>query len=154
MTLSTADAVRITGMKAREIVDLIPVPEGTVIQTHDGQRMLWDGATVAPYRRPDIADTAAAVDVDGELATLRADNTQLHAELERLTAENAELTRLLDAATAGGAGGNDDSGDDQGEQGEPDVDVLRVQAEALGIKVDKRWGAERLRQEIARKAGD
>jgi hypothetical protein len=29
-----------------------------------------------------------------------------------------------------------------------DVDQLRVEAEALGIQVDRRWGAARLRQEI------
>lgn len=147
MTLSKADAVRITGMKDREIVDLIPVPEGTVIQTHDGQRMLWDGATVAPYQRPDIAAAPTAVEVDDELANVCADNVQLSAEIERLRAENAELTRMLDAATAGAAGG--EGGDD----GEPDLDGLRAQAEALGIRVDKRWGAERLQLEIAKKAG-
>lgn len=148
MTLSKADAVRITGMKDREIVDLIPVPEGTVIQTHDGQRMVWDGAGLSPYRRPDIAAAPTAVEVDGEVATLRADNVQLSAEVERLLDENAELTRLLDAATAGAAGG------EGGENGEPDLDGLRAQAEALGIRVDKRWGADRLQQEIAKKASD
>lgn len=30
-----------------------------------------------------------------------------------------------------------------------ELDELRKEAEALGVKVDKRWGAERLRQEIA-----
>jgi hypothetical protein len=30
-----------------------------------------------------------------------------------------------------------------------DLDGLRAQAEALGIKVDRRWGADRLRDEIA-----
>lgn len=30
----------------------------------------------------------------------------------------------------------------------PEPDALRVEAEKLGIKVDKRWGAERLRAEI------
>ncbi|HEY9417056.1 MAG TPA: hypothetical protein VIQ30_20045 [Pseudonocardia sp.] len=30
-----------------------------------------------------------------------------------------------------------------------DLDELRGQAEALGVKVDGRWGAERLREEIA-----
>ena len=30
-----------------------------------------------------------------------------------------------------------------------DVDALRAQAESLGIKVDKRWGADRLSEEIA-----
>jgi hypothetical protein len=34
------------------------------------------------------------------------------------------------------------------EQPEEDLDALRAQAEELGIKVDGRWGAERLRQEI------
>lgn len=32
------------------------------------------------------------------------------------------------------------------------IDRLRSQADRLGIKVDKRWGAARLAQEIARKA--
>ena len=37
------------------------------------------------------------------------------------------------------------------EQDEPDaedVDALRADAEAKGLKVDKRWGAQRLREEI------
>ncbi len=29
-----------------------------------------------------------------------------------------------------------------------DLDDLRAQAEAVGVKVDKRWGADRLRSEI------
>ena len=32
----------------------------------------------------------------------------------------------------------------------PDPDALRVEAEKLGIRVDKRWGADRLRAEIER----
>jgi len=39
------------------------------------------------------------------------------------------------------------SADDPGEA-EPDLDDLRAQAESLGIKVDKRWGAKRLAEEI------
>ena len=31
----------------------------------------------------------------------------------------------------------------------PDLDELRVEAEAAGVKVDKRWGPERLAAEIA-----
>jgi hypothetical protein len=41
--------------------------------------------------------------------------------------------------------------DDAGERDEPDtedVDALRADAEAKGLKVDKRWGAQRLREEI------
>jgi hypothetical protein len=30
-----------------------------------------------------------------------------------------------------------------------DLDALRAQAEALGVKVDGRWGVDRLREEIA-----
>lgn len=33
-----------------------------------------------------------------------------------------------------------------------DVEALQKQAEAVGVKVDKRWGVDRLRQEIADKA--
>jgi hypothetical protein len=33
-------------------------------------------------------------------------------------------------------------------QSEDDLADLRAQAEALGVKVDGRWGADRLRQEI------
>jgi hypothetical protein len=32
----------------------------------------------------------------------------------------------------------------------PDPDAMRVEAEKLGVKVDKRWGADRLRAEIER----
>lgn len=35
----------------------------------------------------------------------------------------------------------------------PDLDALRAQAEALGVKADKRWGAEKL-QEAIEAAGD
>lgn len=41
---------------------------------------------------------------------------------------------------------------DQPAQGEPDtddLDALRGEAEAAGVKVDRRWGAERLHEEIA-----
>lgn len=31
---------------------------------------------------------------------------------------------------------------------EADLDALRAQAEALGVKVDRRWGEQRLREEI------
>lgn len=34
-----------------------------------------------------------------------------------------------------------------------DVEALRAQAEAAGVKVDKRWGADRLRDEIAKASG-
>lgn len=34
----------------------------------------------------------------------------------------------------------------------PDLDALRTQAENLGVKVDKRWGADRLGEEIAAKS--
>lgn len=33
---------------------------------------------------------------------------------------------------------------------EPTLDDLRAQAEALGIEADRRWGAKRLKDEIAR----
>lgn len=35
-----------------------------------------------------------------------------------------------------------------------DLDDLRTQAETLGIKVDRRWGEQRLRDEIAAKEGE
>lgn len=34
-------------------------------------------------------------------------------------------------------------------QAEDELDALRAQAEKAGVSVDKRWGADRLRQEIA-----
>lgn len=37
----------------------------------------------------------------------------------------------------------------EAEQDEPDLDTLRAEAEELGVKVDKRWKAERLTAEIA-----
>lgn len=43
------------------------------------------------------------------------------------------------------------------ERAEPEagiVDALRAQAESLRIKVDRRWGADRLRDEVAKAAGD
>jgi hypothetical protein len=38
------------------------------------------------------------------------------------------------------------------EDDDAELEALRVAAEAAGVKVDKRWGADRLREEIA-KAG-
>jgi len=40
-------------------------------------------------------------------------------------------------------------------EGEPgaDLDALRAEAEKLGVKVDKRWKAERLAEEIAKAKG-
>jgi hypothetical protein len=35
-----------------------------------------------------------------------------------------------------------------------DLDALRSAAKAAGVKVDKRWGADRLREEIAAVSGD
>ena len=34
-----------------------------------------------------------------------------------------------------------------------DLDALRAEAEALGVKVDGRWGAERLHEEIENETG-
>lgn len=36
---------------------------------------------------------------------------------------------------------------------EPTIDELRVQAEALGVEVDQRWGIKRLTDEISKKLG-
>lgn len=36
---------------------------------------------------------------------------------------------------------------------EPTIDELRVQAEALGVDVDQRWGVKRLAEEISKKLG-
>jgi hypothetical protein len=35
-----------------------------------------------------------------------------------------------------------------------DVEALRSEAKTAGVKVDKRWGADRLREEIAAVSGD
>jgi hypothetical protein len=43
--------------------------------------------------------------------------------------------------------------DDTPSQGEPDLDALRGEAEEAGVKVDRRWGADRLHEEIAAKKG-
>jgi hypothetical protein len=37
---------------------------------------------------------------------------------------------------------------------EAELDALRSKAEAAGVKIDKRWGADRLREEIAAAAKD
>ena len=43
---------------------------------------------------------------------------------------------------------NNDTPDNQDESDNDDLDALRAEAEAKGLKVDKRWGAQRLREEI------
>ena len=51
---------------------------------------------------------------------------------------------------AGTADGNDGETEDGPEDppAEDDLDALRAEAEAAGVKVDGRWGADRLREEI------
>ncbi|WP_017903597.1 hypothetical protein [Pseudomonas asplenii] len=46
--------------------------------------------------------------------------------------------------------GADELNDDESEEGGDDIEVLRAEAEALGIKVDKRWKEAKLREEIAK----
>ena len=38
---------------------------------------------------------------------------------------------------------------DRDESDDDDLDALRAEAEAAGVKVDKRWGAQRLQDETA-----
>lgn len=45
------------------------------------------------------------------------------------------------------AGGQVDVVDPEPEPAE-DLDALRAEAEAAGVRIDKRWGADRLREEI------
>lgn len=47
------------------------------------------------------------------------------------------------------SGADDDSSDEEQEDGE-EIDLLRTEAEELGINVDKRWGINRLKEEIAK----
>lgn len=44
------------------------------------------------------------------------------------------------------------SATDEADEQPDDIDALRAEAEGLGIDVDKRWGAARLRAEIDKKA--
>lgn len=147
-SMTMAEAVQLTGMKEREITRLLPVAGGVVIETCDGQRMLWDGSRFSPYMQPDlahVADVQEPADSDAELAEARA-------EVERLRAENEQLLEQLAALTDDDAADAEDpGGDPDGPPADPGVELdrLRAEAEALGIKVDGRWGAERLRQAIA-----
>jgi hypothetical protein len=43
---------------------------------------------------------------------------------------------------------DDRAAETRSDDDETDVDALRAQAKAAGVKVDKRWGADRLRDEI------
>ncbi len=43
--------------------------------------------------------------------------------------------------------------DEEVKKVEPTIDELRIQAEALGVEVDQRWGVKRLVEEISKKAG-
>jgi len=100
--LTREEAAIALGMKAREVVDLVAVRGGTVVQTHDGvQTLVTDDGAITPYVRPPLAESAEAVTEDPDAV----------------------------------------------------LDVLRAEAEALGVKVDKRWSADRLAKEIdARKS--
>ena len=57
-----------------------------------------------------------------------------------------------DAGTVDGNDGETDPDPDVRALGDPpaedDLDALRADAEAAGVKVDGRWGADRLREEI------
>lgn len=46
--------------------------------------------------------------------------------------------------------GADEFEDDDGEEDGDDIDSLSADAEALGIKIDKRWKEAKLREEIAK----
>ena len=56
-----------------------------------------------------------------------------------------------DAGTVDGETVDESTGDEGSEEKDPEAELvdLRAEAEAAGVKVDGRWGADRLREEIA-----
>lgn len=68
----------------------------------------------------------------------KAELKALRGELEPLEAPEVET---IDEAPEQAA--------DQDEPDTDDLDALRAEAEAAGVKVDRRWGADRLHEEIA-----
>lgn len=67
------------------------------------------------------------------------------AALEALEGEAAETVEVAEEVEAEAVEEDVEASDDE-EQA--DLDELRAEAESLGIKVDGRWGEQRLRDEI------
>lgn len=81
-----------------------------------------------------------------DLATLaelyaQATDDDLKAHYRQVAAENG-----LDLGETPAA--EEQSEEESAEEESEDVDALRAEAEALGVKVDGRWGYDRLRDEI------
>jgi hypothetical protein len=87
-------------------------------------------------------------------------------KLDEIDPKTDEAKAQLDALKAEVAAGQEPAAEDDAEatpksapqpdeeqpvepQDDSELEQLRAEAEALGVKVDKRWGADRLRAEIA-----
>lgn len=114
-----------------------------VVQPGDTKEVVLSEATAALVRKSPSWEVVAA-------AAQSISDTSTNPELPIIRAEGIDPDSLLPGGVAEGeqdGDGTDDSPEGDPEP-EPSVDALRKQAEELGIRVDKRWGAERLSQEI------
>lgn len=102
----------------------------------DAQRLLDAAAAQNPAARPtpDTRD-AQGVETQGR-PQYGAVEAQDEAQDEAAQADEGSTVTAEPAPADGDAAGED-------------VDALRAEAEGLGVKVDRRWGADRLRSEVA-----
>jgi len=108
-----------------------------------------DGSVVGSIDRSRLGEIDATSDeAKAQVIALQSEAEAGAAEQERLASERQpeeveqETTTTVVGedvveAVEGSTGDSDD-----------DLDQLRAEAEAAGVKVDKRWGADRLRTEI------
>jgi hypothetical protein len=97
---------------------------------------------LAALRRKSVAYRGAGLDEWADRVDARI------TELESPSADEADakLEQLLQAETEASEQAKEAEDEDEYEV---DLDTLRAEAEAAGVKVDGRWGHDRLREEIA-----
>ena len=84
-----------------------------------------------------------------KLKAVKAKTPEAKAELKALRGD----LEPLDAPEVPTIDETPDRVDNDDEPDTDDLDDLRAAAEAAGVKVDRRWGADRLHEEIAGKKG-
>lgn len=120
LTQRCAEAAHALGMKPNEVVEVVQVRGGVVAVTHERDAQ----------GRP-----------AGQQVLIPADGGKPRPYVRPALAESGDAVVSVESV--------EDLPTDPPSGSEAELDELRKEAEALGVKVDKRWGAERLRQEIA-----
>ena len=131
----------VTRVHSPVLVDLLVMPPGhqPVVQVGISRRTPRNDRHVWEFAGHSVSVEDAISSYDRAFDRLKdefAGKGQMTVEIARAHADIAELRKRLDDITAA------KSAED------PERDRLRTEAESLGIVVDRRWGAERLRKEI------